>query len=156
MPIPGLSPMKQYWSLGFMIWLYFCIGLKNLGRHQIMILFLTEPAACPEIFMFLFSDPDQRQCDCFCQRNPVLQSCQCDTRRGKCGRLQWFREAAGRHHPQERAGNSNSRRHPVTEGDHSQRDAGKLVNYFIFSSPPLSLLWTMLPMPGESRWKGWR
>ena len=40
------------------------------------------------------------------------------------GRLRGLSEVVGRDHLEERAGNSQLGRHPLTEGDHRKRDAG--------------------------------
>ena len=100
-----------------------------------------------------FTDFDEGQRDSVCQRHHVLQgerkitilviyfpanatqptmasSSLCiagakpNPRGGQRGRLRGFREVVGRDHVEERAGNSQLGRHPLTEGDHCKRDAG--------------------------------
>ena len=75
-----------------------------------------------------FLDPDQGQRDGFRERHHVLQGGQRHPRRGQRGRLQRVRQAAGRHHSEERPGYDESWRDFISEGIHCARDEGKICS----------------------------
>ena len=75
----------------------------------------------------MISDPDQRLSDCLCQWNHVLQGEERHPRRGQRGRLQRVRQAVGRHHPEERAGDNDSGRDIVSPRKHCQGDEGLMI-----------------------------
>ena len=70
-------------------------------------------------------DPDQGLCDCVRQRHHVLQGEERHSRRGQRGRLWGFCQAAGRHHPEECAGNYDTGGDSVNQGKNCNRNEGE-------------------------------